>query len=76
MIADVRKYGRCELWPLGKHFCYWLSENYTHTNTHTHTHTHTHTQNGEVGLEKCYPKNTVVVVSVSQYDAFILSFLN
>ena len=48
----------------------------THTQTHTHTHTHTHTQNGEVGLEKCYPKNTVVVVSVSQYDAFILSFLN
>ena len=46
------------------------------THTQTHTHTHTHTQNGEVGLEKCYPKNTVVVVSVSQYDAFILSFLN
>ena len=47
-----------------------------HTHKHTHTHTHTHTQNGELGLEKCYPKNTVVVVSVSQYDAFILSCLN
>ena len=42
----------------------YLKITHTHTHTHTHIHIHTHNKNEEVGLEKCYQKNTILVVSV------------